>query len=83
MISLVFRTLQNENKKYETIISEITKKTKDEKHRIDETHKDLEIEEDKEKDMEIMLKEEEYLNEKLYNVRQRMTETDNENFNMN
>ena len=35
--------------------------------------------EDKERNMEIMLKEEDYLNEKMHNVKQRIAETDNDN----
>ena len=57
-----FRTLQNENKKYETMISEMAKKRKEEEHGRNKLKKDLEIEEDREKDMEITLKEKEYLN---------------------
>ena len=71
--------LQNENKKNETLIDELKKQHKDNEYDRDQIKKDLEIEEDCERGMEIMLKEEEHLNEKLYNVRQRIAQTDNEN----
>ena len=55
--------------KKEAQLKEMKKKIKEAEYWKENINKDLEIMEDKERNMEIMLKEEEDLNDKLHNVK--------------
>ena len=73
------RSLQNENKKNEAMISELTKKRKDAEHEKDKAKIDLEIAEDKARDVESMMKQREHYIEKQQQLEKEIMEQEGEN----
>ena len=78
-MTAALRSLQNENKKNETLINELKKQHKEAEHGRDKAKIDLEIAEDKARDIDTMMKQRAYYIDKQQQIEKDLLEQNGEN----